>query len=329
MTLLVNFGGPRNLEEVSPFLQELLTDPDVIRPRLPLFVHRWFFRRVARKRASTTRHDYAEIGGKSPIFFDTEKMKAALSEKLSGPVLTFHRYLPSTHTSSLQAIEELSVPQIKVIPLFPQFCYSTTGSIARFFSHHLSFQTLRKLRWVKSYAAHPAFILSYQKIIASFLEKNRLAEKDLILLFSAHGIPKSDSDSGDIYESECNLSFRSLVKAFPNALHRLSYQSKFGRAEWLRPYTNEVCEQILDWNEGRKEVVVVPITFTSDHIETLFEIENLYLPLIRAKGLNAYRCPALNLEPHWIDSLVEIAQETNLCTNEMLVRTPQKTRKKK
>jgi ferrochelatase len=313
--LLVNFGGPRDLSEVSPFLVSLLQDQDVIRTKLPPFAHRFLFGRIARKRALKVSHDYRQIGGKSPIYFDTEE----IAEKL-GISLTFHRYLPATHAESLQKIEESKASEIRVLPLFPQFCFATTGSIARFLAKNLSPKTLNKLRWIKSYAAHPAFIRSHQRKIADYLQSQSIKEEETLLLFSAHGVPKSFIDEGDVYESECELSFKEVMKAFPKAKGLLAYQSKFGPGEWLRPYTNELCEEILSFHEGRKNIVFVPISFTSDHIETLFEIEELYLPPVKAKNLNAFRCPALNLEPYWIESLFEILQETNLCNTKMLIR---------
>lgn len=312
--LLVNFGGPRDLDEIPSFLTSLLCDRDVIRTRFPTFFHNWFFGRIARKRSLKIREDYHEIGGRSPIYFDTEALKDALTERLNAPVYTFHRYLPATHAGSIQQIAQAK--ELIVLPLFPQFCYATTGSIARFLSPHLP----TKLRWIKSYAGHPAFISSYQKRIAIFLKEHHLPEDETLLFFSAHGIPKSFVDEGDPYEKDCNLSYNEVMKAFPNIKSRLCYQSKFGRGEWLRPYTNEACEEILNWHEGRKHIVFIPISFTSDHIETLFEIEKLYLPIIREKGLKSYRCPALNLESYWIDGLVEILKETDLHDNDTLIR---------
>lgn len=313
--LLVNFGGPRNFEEIAPFLKELLCDRDVIRTRFPHFFHNWFFGRIAKKRALKIRHDYEQIGGRSPIYSDTEALATELSKRLKAPVLTFHRYLPSTHRETLEKIN--AAKQLKVIPLFPQFCYATTGSIARFFGTRGAAQNLR---WIQSYAAHPAFTKAYARRIEEFLREKELREEETVFLFSAHGVPKSFIEEGDIYESECQASFTNVMHHFPKAHGRLCYQSKFGRGEWLRPYTNEACEQILTWHQGRKNVVIVPISFTSDHIETLFEIEKLYLPILASKGLNAYRCPALNLEPYWIDALVEIAQETSLHDNRALIR---------
>ncbi len=312
--LLVNFGGPRDLDEIPSFLQSLLCDRDVIRTRFPTFFHNWLFSRIARKRSLKVREDYHEIGGRSPIYFDTEALKAALSERLKAPVYTFHRYLPATHADSLKQIQ--NEKDLIVLPLFPQFCYATTGSIARFFAPHFPHQ----LRWIKSYAGHPAFIASYQKRIAAFLKDNHLAEEETLLFFSAHGVPKKFVEEGDPYESECNLSYREVMKGFPKTKGRLCFQSKFGRGEWLRPYTNEACEDILNWHEGRKQVVFVPISFTSDHIETLFEIEKLYLPIIQEKGLKAYRCPALNLEPYWIEALAEIFKEPLLHQTDSLIR---------
>lgn len=307
--LLVNFGGPRNLDEIEPFLKALLCDRDVVRTRFPTWMHNWLFSRIARKRAQVIQHDYQSIGGKSPIYFDTEALAQELSNKLQKPVTTFHRYLPSTHEESLKNID---VPL--VLPLFPQFSYVTTGSIARLFSSRFP-----HLKWIKSYAAHPAFVRAYQRRIGEFLEEKNLREKETFLLFSAHGVPQICIEEGDLYEWECRLSYEAVMKGFPHALGKLCYQSKFGKGEWLKPYTNEVCEEVLRWHEGRKNIVFVPISFTSDHIETLFEIERLYLPIIASKGLNAYRCPALNREPYWIDALAQIAQETNLCTTSMLI----------
>lgn len=308
------------MHEIRPFLTELLTDQDVVRARLPSWIHNRLFRRIAKKRSLKIRKDYAFIGGKSPIYFDTENIREILSQKLKKNIGTFHRYLSATHADSLKQIEASAAKEIRVLPLFPQFSYATTGSSAHFLSKHLSSKTLNKLRWIKSYPAHPSFIEAYQTRIASFLSQENLKEEETALLFSAHGVPQSFIDTGDIYQSECELSFQALSEKFPQSSSFLSYQSKFGPGEWLRPYTDEMCETVLHWSQMKKNIVIIPLTFTSDHIETLFEIERLYLPPIRARGLKAFRCPALNLESYWIDGLQELLKETNLCTTRMLCR---------
>jgi|SRR5579872_42314 len=318
--ILVNFGGPRNLEEVEAFLRTLLTDRDVVRSKLPSFLHNILFKRVAKKRAVKVAEDYALIGGKSPIYEDTEAMASALETLVGIPVLPFHRYLPKTHPAFLQQIVRYTDTELFVFPLFPQFSYATTGSIARWFRDHISSQMVHRLRWTKSYAAHPAYVQCMQQNIRDSLVTQRLKEEDTILLFSAHGLPQEFVDEGDIYETECRITFEQVVKAFPRSLAKLCYQSKFGPGEWLKPYTDAQCENILEWHQGYKNVLIVPLSFTSDHIETLFEIEYLYLPLIRKQGLAAFRCPAFNLRPDWIETIAAIIKEPNYAATEMLIR---------
>lgn len=319
--VLVNFGGPRNEEEIFPFLNALLCDRDVVRTKFPNWIHRLLFGLIAKKRSLRIKEDYDAIGGGSPIYSDTEELSKELSKYLDRQVLTFHRYLPQTHQEALCRIENSEAKTICIFPLFPQFCYATTGSIARFFQNRLSKKTLNKLRWIKSYAAHNAFIASYQKKISDFLHAKSLQSKECIFIFSAHGVPVSFVNEGDPYQSECELSFKKCLEAFPEAMGVLTYQSKFGKGEWLLPATDQFCQNILNYSEKRKHAVFIPISFTSDHIETLFEIEKLYLPLIVSQGLSAHRCPALNLEEYWVEGITQILKETNWCTNAMLYRS--------
>lgn len=318
--LIVNFGGPRSLKEIEPFLTSLLTDRDVVRTRLPQVFHNVLFKKIARKRTVKIAHDYEEIGGGSPIFQDTEYVAQKLQERLQAPVLTFHRYLPDTHAESIKAMEKIHGKEVRVFPMFPQFTYATTGSIARFFADHLPQRVLNKLHWVKSYPTHPAFVNVTQQAIREYLQANDLKEEETILLFSAHGVPRIFVDEGDPYEYECHASFTKVMKAFPEAMGRLAYQSKFGPGEWLLPETQRVCEDLELWNDGRKNVVFVPISFTSDHIETLFEIEKLYMPLVEERGLKAYRVPAFNRRPEWIEAIATILEDYTPVATEMLVR---------
>jgi len=319
--LIVNFGGPRNAAEIEPFLRSLLTDRDVIRSRWPDWLHNWFFGRIARKRAPKIAPDYEKIGF-SPIFKDTETLKESLAASLGTETISFYRYLPMTHAESLKRIEDCRANEIRVIPLFPQFCFGTTGSAARFLASRLSPNAVQKLRWVRSYADHPTFIEAWKTRIGRFLEECGLKEEDAAFLFSAHGVPRSFIDEGDPYEEECRRSFSLVMSRFPKAVGKLAYQSKFGRGEWLKPYTDEACNDVLSWSEGRKAVVFIPITFTTDHIETLYEIEELYLPLVREKRLEAFRCPCLNLDPEWRLALARIAKEEAKNSTQSLIRTP-------
>ena len=320
--VIANFGGPRNLSEVRPFLESLLTDRDVIRNiYLPTPIHHLLFKYLARRRTHKVTEDYKTIGSKSPIYGDTEALANKIQSSLKTPVLTFHRYLPETHSAFINSIKALNCDEIRVLPMFPQFTYATTGSIARWFDNNLPISITNKIRWIKSYSAHPSFILAHINLIRSFLKEKNLKDEEIVLLFSAHGVPQDFIDSGDPYESECQASFRHVMEAFPKILGRLCYQSKFGRGEWIKPYTIDVCKDIKSWNQGKRHIIFVPISFTSDHIETLFEVEQEYMTVIRKNGLEAHRVPGLTLHVDWIQAILDLFKEKDLCTNKMLIRS--------
>jgi protoporphyrin/coproporphyrin ferrochelatase len=322
--VIVNFGGPRNLKEIRPFLETLLTDQDVIRTKLPQFLQKFIFKKIARNRAKKIQKDYIKIGGKSPIFFDTENIAYLVSQRLDAKVLTYHRYLTDTHQKFLEEINNINTDEIHIFPMFPQFSYATTGSIARFFNQNLSESILNKVRWIKSYPGHTSFIQAYTNKIQDLILEHQLNPNETILFFSSHGIQKNLVQTGDIYESECQISFNKIMHNFPYLLGKMGFQSKFGPGEWIQPYTEDMCYQVDEWSQGRKNIIIIPLSFTSDHIETLFEIEHLYLPILKSKKYNVFRCPALNQGSTWIDSIIEILKETNLMTNQMLIRRPLK-----
>ncbi|MCH9611198.1 MAG: Ferrochelatase [Chlamydiales bacterium] len=311
--IVANFGGPRSLKEVEPFLISLFTDREVFRSPA---IFSPLFRQLAKKRSKSVVDDYAAIGGKSPIYEDTEYVAAALADALALPTFAFHRYLPATHAEFFKKIEASAAKRFLVFPMFPQFTYATTGSIAAFFEKH--FPKKRGLRWIKSYPKHPAFVQLFQKMIRSYLKQNRLQEEETILLFSAHGLPQSFVDQGDVYQEECIDSFKAIKSAFPAANSLLGYQSKVGRAAWLTPSTDELCEALQA--EGRRHVLFVPLTFTSDHVETLFEIEKAYMPLVRKRGLVAHRLEAPNRRKEWIEAIIQIINSESTLNNKMLLR---------
>lgn len=318
--LLVNFGGPRHLEEIEEFLQELLTDKEVIRTPFPLFLHRYLFSKVAKKRSSKIAPDYALIGGKSPIYEDTEEIARKVGERLGKEVLTFHRYLPKTHSLFLEKIESVREQEIRIFPMFPQFSYATTGSIALWFAQHLKPKTVQKMSWIRSYPSHPQYLQAMQQCLREFLITHQIKEEETFLLFSAHGLPQKFICSGDIYEQECRLTFKALKERFPSAHSILSYQSQFGKEEWIRPYTVDVCKNIKEYSQGRQKGVIVPLSFSSDHIETLYEIEYQYVPMIRKQEIEIHRCPALNQRQDWIETITTLFQQNERVSNQTLLR---------
>jgi ferrochelatase len=229
--------------------------------------------------------------------------------------------LPGTHKDFIEEIESMEEEKIIIFPMFPQFSYATTGSIARWFEKELSQKTLSKLFWIKSYFSHPLFIKCQKELISNFLMSHKLRPEDTLLFFSMHGLPQCFVCLGDPYEEECRKSYEALAAEFSEYQTTFAFQSKFGPGLWLKPYTDETCYQV-----NAKNVVFIPLSFTSDHIETLFEIEQQYLPIIRKKGFNAYRCPVLNHQKSWIDAIAKMLEEKQLFQNESLVRRITKRR---
>lgn len=319
--LIVNFGGPRDLNEIPSFLTSLLCDKDVVRTSLPYPLHRYLFTRIAKKRSKKVALDYQSIGGKSPIYDDTESVAKKLREILPLEIHTFHRYLPQTHSQFIRTLLISEVEKWIIFPMFPQFSYTTSGSIARWFDQKLPKDLTRKMCWIKSYPHQKPFIDLFSQRIRRFLESHQLVEKEVLLFFSAHGLPKKFVLEGDPYQQECELSYQLIVENFKESAHLLAYQSKFGPGEWLRPYTIDACNQIDDVIQDKKHVIFIPLAFTSDHIETLFEIETEYMPIIKNKGLNVYRLSAFNNEPDWVAAIEDLLEIPHtLVYNQMLIR---------
>lgn len=319
--LLVNFGGPRDLHEIPIFLRALLCDQDVLQTPLPKFLHRALFSWIANRRSQKVKHDYASIGGKSPIYEDTEAVAQMLAQRLNIDVLTFHRYLPQTHRSFLQRILTSDVTHWTVFPMFPQFTYATTGSIARWMRDHLPKEITCHFSWVKSYGTEPAFVDLFARRIAQTIKTSGHPIQEWCLLFTAHGVPKKFILKSDPYQRECFESFQKISAQFPDCRSVLAYQSKFGPGEWIRPYTLEVSQQIEEYAQDAKHVLFVPLAFTSDHIETLFEIETEYMPLVRKKGYNVYRLSAFNSEEDWVSTIQKILTDSQTrTTTSMLIR---------
>jgi ferrochelatase len=322
--LVINFGGPRDLEEVPDFLEALLTDKDVIRTPFPDFLQDLFFKKIARKRSVRVAKDYGMIGGKSPIFEDTEWVAKALGNTLNVPAITFHRYLRKTHKTFVEKIHSLEAEEIWVFPMFPQFSYATTGSIARWLAEHLSSSVCKKLKWVASYPSHEKYVEAFTQNTKEFLAEKNLKEEETVLLFSAHGLPESFIKEGDPYQKECEASFQQISSYFPKASSLLSYQSKFGRAQWVTPSTIDMCHQVKNWIGEKKHIVFLPLSFTSDHIETLFEIEQEYLQYLQKAGYSAYRCPALGRRLDWVEAMKSMIVGIEKVETYKLIRSAKK-----
>lgn len=314
--LLLNLGGPDKLEDVGPFLYNLFSDPEIIRLPIPWLQKplAWF---ISSRRTKKSQENYKQIGGASPLRRITEEQGEALKQKLRSMGHETNIYIgmrywhPFTEEAIARIIED-GIEHVVILPLYPQFSISTSGS---------SFRLLEKI-WAKnpqlqniSYSIIPSWYKqpSYLQAMAELIEREieQLPNPDKgHIFFSAHGVPKSYvQEAGDPYQQEIEECTQLIMKTLnrPNP-HTLAYQSRVGPVEWLQPYTEDAIEEL--GAKQVKDLVVVPISFVSEHIETLQEIDIEYREIAEDSGIHNFRrVPALNTHPVFIQSLADLVTE--------------------
>ncbi|MHB8534948.1 MAG: ferrochelatase [Sulfuricaulis sp.] len=304
--VLCNLGGPDSLSSVRPFLFNLFSDPDIFRLPLGLLTQRPFAMLIARRRTHEAAKGYAAIGGKSPILDFTNAQAGALARVL-GEAFDVHvcmRYWHPLTDRVVTTLKQKNYARVILLPLYPQYSVTTSGS-----SYH-EFQ-----RQCERQHYHPAVSLirqwydqpDYQAAIVETLraEAQKFPDPDprhIELLFSAHGLPRKIVDRGDPYERQIRATYDALCAQLGWPHTTLCYQSRVGPLEWLRPYTDDVIREKAA--AGVKQMLVYPIAFVSDHVETLFELGITYADLAHARGIAQYRvAPALNSHPRFIEAL--------------------------
>src|SRR4028119_1995335 len=314
--LLLNLGGPDQIEDVGPFLFNLFSDPEIIRIPFPWLQKSlaWF---ISTRRTKTSQENYRQIGGGSPLRRITEAQAQALQEQLlqlgqEARIYVGMRYWHPFTEEAIARIKRDRIERLVILPLYPQFSISTSGS---------SFRLLQRL-WVEdpkleqieytvipSWYKQPSYLQSTAQLIAQELQQFALPDS-VHIFFSAHGVPRSYvEEAGDPYQQEIedctSLIMQTLNRPNP---HTLAYQSRVGPVEWLKPYTEDALQEL--GAQGVEDLLVVPISFVSEHIETLQEIDIEYRELAEEAGIhNFQRVPALNTHPVFIDSLATLVVE--------------------
>ena len=315
--VMMNLGGPQNLDQVQPFLLELFADREII--QLPL--QSWFGPRLARKRTKKVQQNYQDIGGGSPILEWTEAQGQGMCERLDriSPETAPHkfyvafRYVTPKSEDALAAMHADGVRRAVAFTQYPQFSCSTTGSSLNELwraSKRLGLQDAFDWSVIDRWPTHAGFIDAMTETVREGLAKFDEADRDdVLILFSAHSLPMSVINRGDAYPAEIGASVHEVMKRLDyDHEYLLAYQSDVGPVPWLGPSTETVLEDL--GAKRRKNVLVVGIAFTSDHIETLHELDIEYGELAHERGITNYvRAPALNGMPLFQDALAEIVRE--------------------
>jgi len=313
--LVFNLGGPESLRDVKPFLYRLFSDPEIIRIKWsPL--RKAVAYTIATLRKKKSQGYYSLIGGGSPLRRLTEEQAAALETELKKRGLDAQTFVGMCTWKpflgdAVERVAQSGVDRLVILPLFPQYSFTTTraGSEAlrRLIAARPAMKALN-ISWISTWAEHPTYIESMASFISKELAKFNEADK-VQLLFSAHSIPESYVREGDPYLDQTKASVERIMDRLGRRNpYQLSFQSKIGPVKWLEPATNTV---IMDYGKrGIQNVLVVPISFVSEHIETLYELDILYQKVAKDAGIpNFRRVPAANSDPAFIRALADIVQE--------------------
>ena len=306
--VLFNLGGPDKPEAVKPFLFNLFNDPAIIGAPNPIrFLLAKF---ISSKREKTAQEIYEFIGGKSPIMEETEKQRKALQKSLAktgdNQVFICMRYW---HPMSEQVVAEVKAynpDHIILLPLYPQFSTTTSGSSLKDWKEEAEKQGLDiPTTEICCYPTEPHFISSHvRKIREHFLQAS--AETPARILFSAHGLPEKIIDAGDPYQWQVEQTTKAIVDilGIPELDYVNCYQSRVGPLKWIGPSTED---EIMRAGADKKPIVLVPIAFVSEHSETLVELDIEYREIADEHGVPIYsRVPALTDDADYIECLSQL-----------------------
>lgn len=297
--ILLNMGGPNNLDEVKTFLTNMFNDKNIISAPKPIRkMIAWF---ITKTRLKEAKSNYAHLGGKSPIVGHTEKLVKALEEKIDAKVDFAMRYTPPFSKEVLERLK--GSDEIYAIPLYPHYSSTTTlSSYEDLMEEAKKMGIGHKIKTIDAYYKNPAYIKSIVERIKETIEDQDPSEYELV--FSAHGLPQKIINNGDLYQRHIRYTLyyarRELMMQKIN-FHKthLAYQSRLGPMEWIRPYLEDKLKSLT-----KKKVIIFPIAFTVDNSETEFELDIEYKEIADELGFEAYKvAKAPNDHPMFVDAL--------------------------
>lgn len=306
--VLFQLGGPDTLEAIEPFLYNLFCDPDIIDFPFARIGRKPLAKLISSTRAKKVQHHYSVMGGGSPIRRFTEQQARALQIKLNQCGIDARCFVAMRywHPFTSEAIEHLQAAEcdeVVLLPLYPQYSSTTTGSSLnewrRLFHDDVPVHTIREFYRDELYL--DAFVEKVDEALARFA-----APEAVELVFSAHSVPVSVVESGDPYQRQIEQTMELVMQrgGWSNR-HRLCYQSKVGASKWLQPSLHRTLRELAA--KAIRDVCVVPISFVSDHVETLGEIDHEAREEARGLGIQQFEMTSgLNDSPKFIAALASL-----------------------
>ncbi|MBT8348973.1 MAG: ferrochelatase [Sulfurovum sp.] len=300
--VLLNMGGPNNLDEVEVFLNNMFNDKRIISAPKP--IRMLIAKLITWQRKKEAKSNYAALGGKSPLVGYTKNLISKLETGIDATVHMAMRYTPPYSTETLQSLK--NVDEIYAIPLYPHYSSTTTLSSMEDLEENIQKQGINaKVKTLHSYYQHPDYIAATVDRIKETLGTDN--PDDFELVFSAHGLPQKIIDQGDDYQRHIKYNVYHARKALLQAglqFHNthLAYQSRLGPLEWIRPYLDDKLKSLK-----KKKVIIYPIAFTIDNSETEFELDVEYREIAEEIGFEDYRvAKAPNDHPSFVKCIANL-----------------------
>ena len=276
--VLFNLGAPDKLQSVKPFLFNLFNDRAIIDLPNPF---RFFLAKfISQVRHNKAKDIYKQIGGKSPLLENTLLQAKALEKELGSAykVFTCMRYWHPMIEEVKKEIKNYNPQEIILLPLYPQYSTTTTGSSFNQWYERNIFPAI-SITEISNYPIDEFFINS----IANKLNFNM---KDTVVLFTAHGLPQSIIDKGDPYQKQIEATVNAILQKVKIDNYSICYQSRVGPKAWIKPYADQ---EIIKYSKQNKNIIVVPVSFVSEHSETLVELDIIYQALAIKNGAKSYK----------------------------------------
>lgn len=306
--ILLNMGGPNNLQEVELFLTNMFNDPNILTMNSAL-LRKFVAGMITFFRAESSQEIYRSLGGKSPIVGHTKELVKALKEKLDDEdiIVDFAmRYTPPYAAEVLEKLKEKEVSKFYLLPLYPHYSTTTTKSSLEDFEAAFHVSGIDAvLVEIKHYYENVTYNKAIIERIKEQVDNKNLHDYDLI--FSAHGLPQKIVDKGDPYQRQIKRHveiLKGMLKEEGMDFHHihLAYQSKVGPMKWLEPSLEDTLKQVRD-----RGVVIYPIAFTIDNSETDFELSVEYREIAEELGFKNYLvCKCVNDHPLFVEALEQI-----------------------
>jgi len=314
--ILFNLGGPDKLENVEPFLFNLFNDSSII--SIPSIFRYPLAKLISKRRTPIAKNIYKEIGNKSPILEFTQEQAKSLENNLSSKgdykCFVVMRCWHPRASDVIKKVREYNPEEIILLPLYPQFSASTSGSSINEWNNLCKKENYKvKTKTICCYPTENNFIESHVVLIKKTLKT--LEKDNFKLIFSAHGLPESKIKKGDPYQWQVEETVKEIISKMKddNLNYIISYQSRVGPLKWIGPPTDEV---IIKYSKKKKGIIIVPVAFVSEHSETLVELDIEYKKLAEKNGCSFYkRIPALGVEENFIKGLEELVLKQKIRGN--------------